>query len=159
MIWDGKLRIDRINGPMAQAHADSPEVIYNALINDNSFMDLVGDWTFEVNNTTLNAISIITPGDKLPELKKVSGLEVMIHDVVNFGRRSYLTGDDDTVMKWKVYLMAWPPANGGTLSAAATRMMEMFSGATTIETAPAPEGIGVIAQVLVMIPSDSIITV
>lgn len=120
-------------------------------------MALVGDRVFKAGSTTLDAISIVTPGEKLPDLQSVSGLEVAIHDIANLDRRSYLTGGDDITTTWKVYLMAWPPANGGTLHTAATRIMELFSKATTIETAPTPEGLGVIAQVLVLIPSDSVV--
>lgn len=142
---------------MAQTRATSPQVIYNKLSDDSAFMALVGDRVFSTNNTTLDAISIVTPGEKLPDLKSVTGLEVAIHDVANLGRRSYVTGNDDITTIWKVYLMAWPPANGGTLLSAATRIMQLFSKATTIETAATPEGLGVIAQVLVLIPSDSVV--
>lgn len=142
---------------MAQSRATSPEVIYNKLTGDNTFMALVGERIFLNGGTTLDAISVVTPGEKLPDLKEVTGLEVAIHDIANFGRRPYLTGSDDITSMWKVYLMAWPPANGGTLSAAATRIMQLFSKATTIETAPVADGLGVIAQVLVLIPSDSVL--
>jgi len=142
---------------MAQSRATSPQVIYNKLTGDNTFMALVGDRVFSASNTTLDAISVITPGEKLPDLKSITGLEVVIHDIANLGRRSYLTGSDDITTIWKVYLMAWPPANGTTLSSAATRIMQLFSKATTIETAATPEGLGVIAQVLVLIPSDSVV--
>lgn len=142
---------------MPQQHATSPQVVYDKLAGDATFMALVGTRKFETGDTVLNAISIVSPGEKLPTLKSISGLEVVIHDVANFGRRSYLTGDDDITTSWRVYLMAWPPANGGTLTSAATRIMQLFSGATTINTAATPEGLGVIAQVLVLIPSDSVV--
>ena len=35
--------------------------------------------------------------------------------------------------------------------------MELFSNATTLETNPVPSGLGAMAQLLVLIPSDSII--
>lgn len=142
---------------MAQLRTTSPQVIYNKLVADTIFMALVGDRIFRTSSTTLDAISIVTPGEKLPDLESINGLEVVIHDIANFGRRSYLTGNDDITATWKVYLMAWPPANGATLGVAATRIMQLFSGATTIETASTPEGLGVIAQVLVLIPSDSVV--
>lgn len=142
---------------MAQSRATSPQVIYNKLVADSAFMALVGSRVFLNGGTTLDAISIVTPGEKLPDLKSISGLEVAIHDVANLGRRSYLTGADDITTVWKVYLMAWPPANGATLNSAATRIMELFSGATTIETSPTQQGIGVIAQMLALIPSDSVV--
>ena len=121
-------------------------------------MSLVGTRTFETGNTTLNAISILTPGESLPNVRSVSGLEVIIHDVAQLGRRSYVTGPDDITARWMIYLLAWSPANGATLNSAATRIMERFSKAVTIQTAPTPEGLSVLAQVLVVIPSDSVIS-
>lgn len=144
-------------GFMAQSRATSPQVIYTKLTSDTAFMALVGDRVFQVGGTNLDAISIVTPGEKLPDLKEVTGMEVAIHDVATLGRRSYLNGGDDITATWRVYLMAWPSANGATLTQAATRIMQLFTGATTIETAPTPDGLGVIAQVLVLIPSDSIV--
>lgn len=143
---------------MAQLRATSPQVIYDTLTSDAIFVGLTGSRTFQGGNATLDAISIVTPGENLPDLKSVTGLEVVIHDISNLGRRQYLTGGDDITTIWKVYLMAWPPANGATLNDAATRIMELFSNATTIETSPTPEGLGSLAQVLVLIPSDSVVS-
>jgi hypothetical protein len=94
----------------------------------------------------------------MPAIKSISGLEVVIEDIAVLGRRSYVTGDDDITSSWRVVLLAWPGSNGTTLDNAARRIMTLFSKAVTIQTAPTPEGIGVIAQVLVLVPSDSVIT-
>lgn len=142
---------------MAQEKADSPEVIYDTLTSDETFMDFVGERIFESGNTSLDAISIVTPGAELPKLKSIAGLEVVIHDISDLKRRNYITGDLDIMTTWKVFLLAWPPANGSTMNEAARRMMELFSGATTIETVPSPSGIGAIAQLLVLVPSDSVV--
>ena len=141
---------------MTQQHASSPEVIYNVLTTDSDFMDLVGSRVFKVGNTTLDAISIITPGADLPQVKSTTGLEVVIHDVSDLGRRNYITNNVDITTTWRVFLLAWPGATGSTLNDAARRIMELFSKATTIETSPTADGLGSIAQLLVLIPSDSI---
>lgn len=142
---------------MAQTHVENPEVIYNTLTGDSTFMNLVGTRVFKANNTQLDAISIVTPGADLPAVKSISGLEVIIHDVSNLDRRFYLTNDNNFTTTWKVFLLAWPGATGATLNSAARRIMEIFSNATTIETVPLQDGLGAVAQVLALIPSDSII--
>ena len=141
---------------MTQQHASSPEVIYNVLTTDSDFMDLVGSRVFKVGNTTLDAISIVTPGADLPQVKSTTGLEVVIHDVSDLGRRNYITNNVDITTTWRVFLLAWQGATGSTLNDAARRIMELFSKATTIETSPTADGLGSIAQLLVLIPSDSI---
>lgn len=143
---------------MAQTKASSPEVIYDTLTSDEDFMSLVGQCIFEAENTELDSISIVTPGAPLPKIKSISGLEVVIHDISDLKRRNYITGDLDITTTWKVFLLAWPPANGSTMNEAARRIMEIFSNATTIETVPTPTGVGAIAQLLVLIPSDSVVT-
>jgi hypothetical protein len=142
---------------VAQQHVDTPEVIYETLTGDTDFMDLVGTIIFQAGNTALDAISIVTPGADLPSPKTIAGLEVIIHDVSDLGRREYIGNEVDITTTWKVFLLAWPGANGATLNAAARRIMELFSKASTIETAPTPTGLGAIAQLLVLVPSDSVI--
>lgn len=141
---------------MPQQHVDSPTIIYEALTGDTTFMDLVGQITFEQSGTTLDAISIVTPGQIFKGVKRVTGMEVVIHDVTSFQRREYLTDEIDITALWKVFLLAWPGADGGTLNAASRRVMELFSKATTIETVATPEGLSAMAQILVLIPSDSV---
>ena len=144
---------------MTQQHANTPETIYETLINDTEFMSFVGKRKFEIGNTELDAISIITPGEKLPKVKSTTGLEVVIHDISNLSRRNYITVDTNITTTWKIFLLAWQGANGTTLSGAATRIMELFSKATTIETNPTPSGLGAMAQLLVLVPSDSVVLI
>jgi hypothetical protein len=146
-----------MDASMAQQHASSPEVIYNVLTTDSTFMELVGSRVFKAGNTALDAISIVTPGADLPAIKSTTGLEVVIHDVSDLGRRQYVTSEIDITTTWRVFLLAWSGATGGTLNSAATRIMELFTNATTIETSPTPDGLGSIAQLLVLIPSDSVV--
>lgn len=142
---------------MAQNRAISAEVIYEILTEDEDFMDLVGKRVFKTGNTELDAISIVTPGEALPGVKSITGLEVIIHDVTQLKRREYITSDYDISSTWKVFLLAWPGANGTTLKDAATRIMQRFSKAYTIETVPLNSDIGAIAQLLALIPSESVI--
>lgn len=144
---------------MAQQHAESPEIIYQALTSDTEFMALVGETIFAAGNTSLDAISIVTPGADIPAPIKTTGLEVVIHDVANLDRRQYITDEIDITTQWKVFLLAWPGANGGTLNDAARRMMQIFTNAISIETNPTPTGLGAIAQLLVLVPSDSVVTI
>jgi hypothetical protein len=88
-----------------------------------------------------------------------TGMEVIIHDIADLGRREYITDDVDITTAWKVFLLAWPGADGSTLNAAARRIMQIFSKATTIETNPTPSGLGAIVQLLVLVPSDSVVTI
>jgi hypothetical protein len=142
---------------MTQQHASTAEVIYETLTDDSTFMDLVGSRVFKVGNTQIDAISIVTPGADLPAVKSTTGLEVVIHDVSDLKRREYITDDIDITTTWKVFLLAWPGATGATLNDAARRMMQRFSKATTIETSPTQDGLGSIAQLLVLVPSDSVV--
>jgi len=141
---------------MPQQHVNSPEIIYETLTSNESFMDLVGSRIFEAGNTELSAISIITPGAELPKSKSTLGLEVVIHDVAQIDRRDYISDDSDFITTWRVFLLAWPPADGGSLNEAARLVMNSFTKAVAIETTPLPRGLGAIAQVQVVIPSDSI---
>jgi hypothetical protein len=142
---------------VVQQRAVSPEVIYQTLAADTVFMELVGSTTFVSGGVTLDAMSIVTPGAELPKISAHEGLEVVIHDVADLSRREYITDEVDITTTWKVFLLAWPNANGKTMNDAARRIMYRFSKATTIETNPVPSGLGAIAQVLVLIPSDSVI--
>lgn len=144
---------------MAQQHVDTPEIIYDTLTGDETFMALVGKRVFKADSTELDAISIVTPGAVLPAINSQTGLEVVIHDISQLGRRNYIAGEADITTTFKVFLLAWQGADGSTLSDAAKRMMQLFSNATTLETNPTPSGLGSIAQLLVLIPSDSIVLV
>lgn len=142
---------------MSQQHADSPEVIYNTLTGDTAFMALVGSRVFRYGSTELDAISIVTPGADLPGVKSVSGLEVVIHDLAALQRRDYITSPSDITTIWKVFLLAWPPADGGTVNDASRRIMQLFSKAAVAEVNATPDGLGAIVQSVAFIPSDSVV--
>lgn len=140
---------------MTQNFATTPDEIFDALTGDTTFMSLVGSYTFVKNSTSIDSISILTPGADLPNLKSQSGLEVVIHDSGNISNMKYLTDTSDAVITWKVFLIVWPPATGSTMVNAAKRMVEIFGKATAIETIATADGLGSLVQTLVLIPSDS----
>lgn len=139
---------------MAQQFPTTPEVIYSTLSGDAQFMSSIGDYKFKGNATTSKAISIVTPGSDIPSLESVSGVECVIHDLAALTRRDYLTDASDIDNTWNVYLIAWAPATGTEVNAAAYRAMSRFSGSTATEVVAVSDGLGALAQVLLTIPSN-----
>jgi hypothetical protein len=144
---------------MAQSKADSPEVIYDTLTEDTEFAALVGSYIFVGQTTAIDSISIMSPNEKLPQLSSQTGLEVIIHDIGETRRVDYLTDPSEAVINWKVYLIAWPGADGGTVTAATKRMIEIFSNATGVEVIATPNEIGALVQNVVLIPSNAAIMI
>jgi hypothetical protein len=147
---------------VTQQLVTSPEVIYDTLTGDSTFMSYVGSYVFTNSNTTLDSISILSPGQDLPRLKSVNGMEVVIHDVGPINRIDYISDASSSLVTWKCYLIAWEGATGGTLMAAMRRMIELFSGARSIEITPASiDAVGselrALTQILVTIPENSIV--
>lgn len=142
---------------MAQSRADTPEAIYDTLSGDGTFTALVGDYTFDKSSTVLPALSITSPGAPLDPLKHVSGMEVLIHDVSTRTRLKLLDHENPTLKTWRVYLLAWAGADGSTLEAASDRCLELFSDAEVIDVSSTPDGLGATSQLLILIPSTSVI--
>jgi hypothetical protein len=142
---------------MAQQKADSPEVIYDTLTEDEQFLSLVGSYKFIGQTSEVDSITILSPNENLPQLSSQSGLEVIIHDVGQVTRMDYLTDASVPVTTWKVYLIAWPPATGSTVAEAASRMIQIFSNSTAVEIVATPNEIGALVQSLVLIPSNAAI--
>lgn len=140
---------------MAQSFPVTPQAIYDALSGDSTFAALIGTYKFENTVATLPALSIKSPGEKLPQLRNVSGVECLIHDTGTVARRDYVSGSSDLVATWNVYLIAWGPSTGYEITAAAKRVMEIFGGATATEVVAVSSGLGALAQTLVQIPEDS----
>jgi hypothetical protein len=141
---------------LTQFRAETPEIIYQILKADAQFMALVGTYTFAKGSTEIEALSIITPGAPLEPLQSASGLEVLIHDVSIKRRLPLITRSAASIKTWRVYLLAWPGADGATLEAASDRCLALFSDASVVDTASTPRGVSAAAQVLVQIPSTSV---
>lgn len=140
---------------MAQLFPYSPEVVYEALANDVTFMSYIGTYTFTSSNTELPSITVCSPGANLPGLKRQEGIECIIHDIADIRRHDYLGELPDIVANWKVFLIAWEPATGLQLSNAVARAMQIFGGATSFETVATPDGLGSLVQTMLLIPGDS----
>lgn len=140
---------------MAQQFPTSAQVIYQTLATDPTFVGFLGTYTFKGNNgVTTPAISIVTPGQSLPELRNVEGVECVIQDVGNTKRKDYVTGDSDFQITFEMFLVAWEDASGTDLQNATLRAMQIFGGASSFETVATANGLGSLVQTLVRIPSD-----
>lgn len=139
-------------GVVTQLKASSPLVIYDTLTADTTFMSYVGTYTFN-SGTTQDAISIITPGQALPQLSSIAGLEVVIHDIGVIKRQDYVTDFSDPISTWKVYLIAWDGATGADVHTAAKHVVRRFGGSSMIEISSTGTSIGALTQSLVVIPS------
>jgi len=144
---------------MAQSKVTGPEDIYNALSGDGTFMSFIGQYKFLNDNAVKNAISILTPGENLPNIESITGVEAIIHDVGDISRRDYLTSASDALIEYRVFLLLWDPGSGNNLTGAASRAVEMFTGATAIETVATPKELNALVQTLVRIPGGASIAV
>jgi len=138
---------------VAQTFPTSAQVIYDTLVADTDFMAFVGSYKFRAGQT-VPAVSIVTPGQDLPSIEKVSGIEVVIHDAANVRRRDYLTSSSDIIIDWSVFFICWEPATGLELTAAVARAMERFSGSVSFETVAVADGLGAQVQTKLVIRGD-----
>ena len=136
-----------------QQFPTSAQVIYETLTTDANFSLLIGEYSFRAGQTA-PAISIVTPGQDLPAVKKISGIEVVIHDAADVKRRDYLTSESDIYIDWKVFFICWEPATGLELTAAVARAMQRFAGSTSFETVAVADGIGAQVQTMLVIKGD-----
>ena len=141
---------------MAQQLVDSPLVIYNTLSNDAILEPLIGVYKF-ADSTTQPSISILSPGAELPNLKSVTGLEIIIHDIGIITGYPYLTGYADPILIWKIYLIAWPGSTGDDINEAVKRITARFGNVWTIEVSARGGALGALAQSMIMIRSTSVV--
>ena len=138
---------------MNQIYPDTPGVIYRILDADPEFSSYIGTYKF-ANNQVENAISMLTPGSNIPGVQSVAGVECIIHDISDVKRIDFLTDSSTLINEWKVFLVAWDPATGEDLNNAVRRIMELFRGATSMQTVRTSEGFDAIVQTVVTIPSN-----
>ncbi len=136
-----------------QQFPTSAQVIYETLTTDTEFSLLIGEYSFRAGQT-VPAVSIVTPGQDLPAVKKISGVEVVIHDAADVRRRDYLTSESDIYIDWKVFFICWEPATGLELTAAVARAMQRFAGSTSFETVAVADGVGAQVQTMLVIKGD-----
>ena len=138
---------------MTQQFPTNPQVIYDTLVADATFMGYVGQYTFTAGQVT-PAISIVTPGADLPSVQKTEGIEVVIHDTADLTRKEYLTSSADIEATWTVFLICWDGATGTEMTLAAMRVLDIFAGSLSFETVSVADGIGAMVQTAIQIPSD-----
>lgn len=140
---------------MAQSFPTTAEVIYNTLSGDSTFTALLGTYKFKGNASTLAAISILSPGQDLPGLKNVDGIECIIQDTGDITRNEYLSGDDARLsVVWSVFLVAWGNTTGAQLQVAAEKACSHFLGSQSVQTVATSDGLGSTVQTKVLINSD-----
>ena len=116
-------------------------------------MSFLGSYEFRAGQSA-PALSIVTPGQDLPAVKKISGVEVIIHDAANVRRKDYLTSSSDMIIDWSVFFICWEPGTGSDLTGAVSRAMQRFSGSTSIETVAVADGLGAQVQTKLIIDGD-----
>ena len=139
---------------MAQQFPTTAQAIYDVLAADTAFTNLLGSYEFRAGQQT-TAISIVSAGEDLPALRNVSGVECVIQDAGNFTSNEYLTGDAPRLtIEWSVFLVAWDPAKGSNLQAAAEVACSRFLGSQAIQTVATADGLGSLVQTKLIIRSD-----
>ena len=143
---------------MAQTFPTSAQVIYETLVADATFMSYLGTYTFP-SSGPVPAISVVSPGESMPELRNVEGLEVVIQDAGDVKRMDYFTGASDMGITYRMFIICWEEAKGQDMTNAAIRALQIFGGAEAIETVAASDGLGALAQTQVRIDSTKPILV
>lgn len=137
-----------------QSFPTSAEIIHNTLAADSTFVATLGEYTFK-DATVEPAISIITPGERVPYVSDITGIECVILDVPNIRRRNYLTEAADLEKVYRLFVIAWDPATGSDVDQSVSRILSIFSGASSFDTVKTSEGLNAKVQTVVTIPSNS----
>lgn len=139
---------------MAQQFPTTAQVIYDVLAADAIFVGLLGTYEFKAGQT-LPAISIVSAGEDMPSLRNVQGVECVIQDAGDFTKNEYISSDAARLtVNWSVFLVAWEPAKGSDVQAAAERACSRFLGSQAVQTVAVADGLGALVQTKVMIRSD-----
>lgn len=140
---------------VAQEFPISASVIYDTLSSDVPLVqDYLGTYKFRAGQTA-SAISIVSPGEDLPALREVEGVECIIQDVGEFSKNEYLSGDAARLtVTWSVFLVCWENARGADMQVAAERICSRFLGSQAIQTVATSDGLGALVQMKILIRSD-----
>lgn len=140
---------------MAQTFPTSAQVIYDTLAADATFMSTLGSYDFRGGGGTMPALSIVSAGEDMPALRNVQGVECIIQDAGDIERREYLTDEvADLTVTWKLFLVAWEPAKGADMQAAAEAVCRRFAGSFSMQTVSTSDGLGALVQTMVQIYSN-----
>lgn len=139
---------------MSQQFPTSAQVIYDTLAADATFVDLLGTYSFKAGQAG-TALSIVSAGQDLPSLRKVSGVECLIQDAGDITIKEYFSNDEPySIVRWSLFLVSWEPSTGSDLQLAAEHLCKRFVGATSIQTVATTDGLGSLVQTKVFIQSD-----
>lgn len=136
-----------------QQFLTTAQAIYDVLAADTTFTDLLGTYEFKAGQE-ITAISIVSAGEDLPALRKVSGVECVIQDAGETDRIEYLTGAPDFKVTWSVFMIAWEPAKGADLQVATERALQRFLGASVRQVVGVSDGLGALLQNKILIHSN-----
>ena len=142
---------------MSQSFPNNVKTIYETISQDTDITDRLGNYEFtqKIGTKGGTAISVLSPGQDLPSIRKVSGVECVIQDVGDFTKHEYLSGDKPTyAITWNVFLIVWEPSTGQDMLHAAEKICNRFLGAEAVQTVAASDGIGAQAQMKIIIKSD-----
>lgn len=138
---------------MSQQLATSAQVIYETLVADTTFTDMLGEYEW-ASGGAATALSIVSPGDNLPGAKGVDGVECIINDVGNMKPSYKYDGLINSGTTWNIFLVAWGSATGADVQQAAEHLSSRFPGAFSLDTTATPDGLGAIVQTMVQVRSD-----
>lgn len=137
-----------------QQFPTSGSAIYDALSSDTAFTNLLGTYSFKGNTGPLTALSVVSPGQDLPSLRRVSGVECIIQDVGASVPQNYLTDAPYIITTFSVFCILWEPGNGSDLQEVVNHLLRRFVGSSSVETVATPDGLGSLVQSKVMIKSN-----
>ena len=139
---------------MTQQFPITAQVVYDTLVADTTFTSYLGSYRFR-GGGEVAALSIVTPGQDLPAIRKVEGVECIIHDIGDTEQFEYLTNDPARVsVTWSVFLICWEPATGARMQQAVERLLSRFKGSSSLQTVAVADGLGAMVQTKISIRSD-----
>lgn len=139
---------------MAQQFPTTAQAIYDVLAADATFTGLLGTYEFKAGQSA-TALSIVSAGEDMPALRNVQGVECIIQDAGDFVKNEYISNDAARLtVNWSVFLVAWAPAKGADMQAAAERACSRFLGSQAVQTVAVSDGLGALVQTKLIIRSD-----
>lgn len=139
---------------MAQQFPKTAQAIYDAIAADVTIMEKLGTYTFRGANDSVPSISIVSPGEDLPALRNVEGVEIVCHDVGDTMPITYVTDAPDIRTDFSVFVIAWAPKKGGDVQEVVNLIIQKFGGSRSYETVAVADGLGALVQTKIVIRSD-----
>ena len=117
---------------------------------------LLGTYEFKAGQTDYRYCPLFQLGEDLPCSQEMCrAVECVIQDAGDFTKNEYISNDAARLtINWSVFLVAWEPAKGSDMQAAAERACSRFLGSEAVQTVAVSDGLGALVQTKVMIRSD-----